>query len=275
VPVSPRRRLATACTAAVLVLLGGATAAQAAPPLPQSMAALGDSITQAYDVSGSYGNHPANSWSTGTASTDGISSHAERLAAAGAPFSGRIYNDSVTGAKVADTLAQAQSAVAQGAQYVTVLVGANDVCTSSASTMTPVATFQSQFASTMATLSAGLPAGAHVFVSSIPNVYGLWSVLRSNFIAQLVWKSAGICQSMLSTSNTEATRQAVLAREQAFNTALATVCTQYANCRWDGLATYNYNFSSSQVSKLDYFHPSLTGQAALAGVTWTASWWAA
>jgi len=32
-------------------------------------------------------------------------------------------------------------------------------------------------------------------------------------------------------------------------------------------------FSASQVSTLDYFHPSLSGQAALARVTWAASWW--
>jgi hypothetical protein len=28
------------------------------------------------------------------------------------------------------------------------------------------------------------------------------------------------------------------------------------------------------VSKLDYFHPSLAGQAALAAITWQRSWWA-
>lgn len=27
------------------------------------------------------------------------------------------------------------------------------------------------------------------------------------------------------------------------------------------------------VSKLDYFHPSLSGQGTLAALTWNASWW--
>jgi hypothetical protein len=40
-----------------------------------------------------------------------------------------------------------------------------------------------------------------------------------------------------------------------------------------GRSTYNYQFSASQVSTLDFFHPSLSGQAALARVTWAASWW--
>jgi hypothetical protein len=58
-----------------------------------------------------------------------------------------------------------------------------------------------------------------------------------------------------------------------FNQILAEVCAAYARCRWDGGAVYDYRFSASQVSTLDFFHPSLSGQAALARVTWAASWW--
>jgi len=78
---------------------------------------------------------------------------------------------------------------------------------------------------------------------------------------------------MLAATNTESQRQQVLAREQAFNQILADICAQYSRCRWDNKAVYNYQFSASQVSTLDFFHPSLSGQAALAKVTWAASWW--
>jgi hypothetical protein len=78
---------------------------------------------------------------------------------------------------------------------------------------------------------------------------------------------------MLSSSNTDADRQAVRNREAAFNAVLAEECGRYANCRFDGYAAFHYPFSRSQVSKLDYFHPSLSGQAALAEVSWRASWW--
>src|SRR5213076_1416739 len=127
-----------------------------------------------------------------------------------------------------------------------------------------VADFQAQFATAMNELAAGLPSGAHVFVSSIPDVYQLWQLFHTNLTAELVWSAAGICQSMLSLSNTEADRQAVLAREEALNAVLATVCGQYSFGRFDNDATFDYAFSTSQVSKLDYFHPSLSGQAALA-----------
>jgi hypothetical protein len=88
-----------------------------------------------------------------------------------------------------------------------------------------------------------------------------------------VWANFHICQSMLAATNTDTQRQQVRDREVAFNQILAEVCAQYARCRWDGGAVYNYQFSASQVSTLDYFHPSLSGQASLARVTWAASWW--
>lgn len=251
-----------------------APAASPAPPLPNSIAGVGDSITRAADVCCWYGDHPGQSWSTGGGAFDGIRSHYERIRSQNAGISGRNYNDARSGARMRDAQTQAQAAVTQQAGYVTILMGANDVCTGSPSTMTSVSDFRSQFSGTMATLAAGLPAGSHVFVASIPNVYRLWQLFRTDATAQLVWSVAEICQSMLSPFNTEQDRQTVLARVQAFNDVLADLCGQYATlCRFDDYAVYNYAFSASQVSKLDYFHPSLAGQAALASITWQRSWW--
>jgi lysophospholipase L1-like esterase len=252
----------------------GATNATAAPPPPSSIAGIGDSITRAFDVCCWYGDHPAESWSTGGMPFDGISSHYERLVGLSPRILGHTYNDARTGARMRDAQGQAQAAVAQAAQYVTILMGANDACTSSPATMTSVSDFRTQYMAAMSVLASGLPAGSHLFVSSIPNVYRLWQVFRGNAAAQLIWWGAQICQSMMSLANTEADRQAVLARIEAYNAVLADVCTQFAFCRFDDNAVFNYAFSAGQVSKLDYFHPSISGQAALASITWQRSWWA-
>ena len=265
-----RIRLAVVCFVAVFV--AGSPAASAAPPLPNSIASIGDSITRATDVCCWYGDHPAQSWSTGGGRFDGIRSHYERILALSPGIYRHNYNDARAGAKMRDAPAQAQTAILQGARYVTILMGANDVCTSSRSTMTAVSDFQTQFSATMSVLASGLPT-SHVFVSSIPNVYRLWQLFRSDPTAQFVWSVAQICQSMLAPTNTESDRQAVLAREQAFNQVLADVCAQYAMCRFDDYAVFNYPFNSSHVSKLDYFHPNLSGQATLASLTWQRSWW--
>jgi lysophospholipase L1-like esterase len=257
----------------IIVALSATPAASAASNLPNSMAGIGDSMTQAADVCCWYGDHPANSWSTGDAPADGISSHYERILALKPSISGRNYNDSRSGAKMRDALVQAQAAVTQRARYVTILMGANDVCTSSLATMTSVSDFRAQFVAAMDALSSGLPAGSQVFVGSIPNIYQLWQIFHDNATAQLVWWLAQICQSMLSLNNTEQDRLAVLAHARALNNVLADVCSQYEFCRFDDYAVFDYKFNANQVSKLDYFHPSLAGQAALASLTWQRSWW--
>jgi lysophospholipase L1-like esterase len=257
----------------VAAALCATPAASAQPSLPNSIAGIGDSITRAYDVCCWYGEHPAQSWSTGGGAFDGIQSHYERIRAQNPTISGDNFNDARTGGRMRDAQGQAQTAVAQQAAYVTILMGANDACTGSPSTMTSVSDFQAQFAATMSTLAAGLPAGSHVYVSSIPNIYLLWQRFHDNVVAQIVWSLAQICQSMLSPANTEADRQLVLAREQAFNQVLANVCGQYAFCRFDDYAAFNFQFTTGQVSKLDYFHPSLSGQSALASLSWQHSWW--
>jgi lysophospholipase L1-like esterase len=267
-------RLARIVLLALVVVLAGLIAqpAWAAPPLPSSMAAIGDSITRAYDVCCSYGDHPGQSWSTGSTSYDGITSHYERIRQLTPAITGRGYNDAVSGAKMAAAPTQATQAVNQGARYVTILLGANDLCTDSPSTMTSTDGFRASFSQAMATLMAQ-DRKPYVFVSSIPNLYQLWQVLHTNSLARWVWATARICQSMLAATNTDTQRQQVKAREVAFNQILADVCAQYPRCRWDNKAVYNYQFSASQVSSLDFFHPSLSGQAALARITWTASWW--
>ena len=280
----PFRVLAVA-VAVVLATLGTAASASAgtagnapaavavasAPPLPDSIAAIGDSITQAVDVCCFYGNWPGHSWSTGYVPFDGIASHYERIRAQNPAIRGHRWNNAVSGAQMADAPGQARATVGQGAEYVTILMGANDLCGWDG-TLTSTATFRAQFTETLDVLRAGLPA-SHVFVASIPNLYQLWSILRTNPVAQTVWQAAGICPSMLNFFNSPADRQAVIDREAELNQVLEAVCATWSNCRFDNYLTFNYDFTRSMVSKLDYFHPSLSGQATLAALTWNASWW--
>jgi lysophospholipase L1-like esterase len=219
-----RRRLVIALLAAGMIVgLLAPVSAAASPALPNSMAALGDSITRAYDVCCSYSDHPGQSWSTGGAWYDGISSHYERIKRRNSAITGRAYNHAVTGAKMSAAANQARAAAAQQVAYVTVLLGANDLCTSSPSTMTPTDTFKAQFSQAMAILKQQLPR-ARIFVSSIPDIYQLWKVLHTNRVARAVWATAHICPSMLGASRTEAERQQVVARQVAFNQILADTC---------------------------------------------------
>ena len=91
-------RIVVLLLAVMLLSLVASPVAAAAtpPPLPASMAALGDSITRAYDVCCSYRDHPGQSWSTGGTWYDGISSHYERIKRRNSAITGRAYNNAVT-----------------------------------------------------------------------------------------------------------------------------------------------------------------------------------
>jgi lysophospholipase L1-like esterase len=270
-----RRRILVLAVMAVAAMAApsAASAESAVTGYPSYLAAAGDSITRGYDADSVYppGERLQYSWATGTSST--VDSIYLRLLTANPAISGQVANDAATGATMADLQGQLQNAVSQRAQEVVILMGANDVCTSTEAAMTPVATFKSEFTSAMTTLSHGLP-DARIYVLSIPSVYRLWQVLHTNASARFVWAAAGICQSMLANPTSTASvdvarRAAVLQREKQFNTQLQNVCARFVHCRFDGDVVFNYPYTAADANTLDYFHPSITGQTTLASEAWS------
>ena len=277
-----RRALATVSAAALLLTgtLGTASAANAAASTPTgitSMAALGDSITQAVNSCSSWSGCAQYSWSTGT--NTAVPSHVQRIRPASPTVVG--YNDAVSGAKSIDLYTQATKAVSQGAQYVTIEMGANDACTRTTTDMTSVDAFRANVKKGLATLlnPAGTITPRQVFVASIPNLRTMFDINRGSSSARLTWGLLRICQSMLANPSStlpadEARRAMVLQRVVDFNTVLAQECGLYPGlCRFDGNAVFNTAFTKTHISTRDYFHPSLAGQVLLANTTWTASQW--
>jgi lysophospholipase L1-like esterase len=251
----------------------GAATSDAGPP-PNSMASLGDSITRAFDACGWYVDCTSRSWSTGDDSS--VNSHYLRLRAVNPAINGHNLNDAKSGAVAADVAGQAQTAVGQHVDYVTVLIGANDACKDTEAQMTDVATFRGQIDAALSTLNNGLP-NARIFVASIPDLRRLWEVAKGDWRARTVWAIAGICQTMLanptSTAQADVDRRArVRQRVIDYNTQLQQSCAAHAHCRYDGGAVFGYQFTFSMLSPWDYFHPSTSGQAVLASVTYAAGY---
>jgi lysophospholipase L1-like esterase len=270
------RKLLGIVVAFVLVSSTAFAAKPGGSGLPNSMAAIGDSITQAANLDGSNigASNPEHSWSTGYDGGDIVLSHYERILAKNRKIRSFNFNDAVSGSRMDDAPGQAQNAVAQGVQYVTFLMGGNDVCTSDWSNMTPVATFDSYFRQAMSTLVTGLP-NAKIYVLSVPDVYQLWQLFDGEGYPEFIWSTFDVCQSMLDNANTEADRQYVRQRNIDFNTVLRNVCALYTQCRYDNDGVFNYQFARSDVSGVDYFHPSMNGQKNLAQKSWEAGYWPA
>jgi len=267
-----RWMLSAALLATVAVTSGAASPSALSRPLPSSMAAAGDSITRAFDADWLHlvSDAPAYSWSTGDSSL--VDSQYERLLAANPQIAGRALNLARTGGRVSALADQLRVAASARVGYLTVLIGADDVCTHSVAAMTPTDTFESEFTSALRGFIQADPQ-AKVFVASIPDVYQLWSVLHDDPSARGTWDTFGICPSMLSPADSQADRLAVRSRIVADNEALRRGCARWRQCRYDGGATFRFRFSAGQISTIDYFHPSLSGQRALAEATWAAGWW--
>jgi lysophospholipase L1-like esterase len=284
-----------------LALLAGPAAATKPP---RTIAALGDSITRAYNSDGPGCptgpglDCPKNSWATGTNPL--VNSFSERLDAS---FPGALtaYNDAVSGARATHLLGQAETAAAQDPDLVLIEIGANDAC--ALPTPTPTATFREQVRAALAVLVEANPK-VYIQLMSIPDINQLREIFTEppDPNALLRWEKFSVCQGLLanplSTEPADEERRAAFrAQVIAYNDALAEVCAEFKRCRWDDYAVFDSEFTTADVatvqntggidippfnlfpifgrgnanSTADYFHPSIAGQARLAEAAWSAT----
>ncbi|MGI5289710.1 SGNH/GDSL hydrolase family protein [Nonomuraea polychroma] len=257
---------------AAAVVLSASTPAQAAgvQPVPEVMAALGDSVSTGFNACGWYVSCTSRSWSAGDHRE--ISSHYLRLSKLSGTLQKHNLNFAVPGSTSADLLGQVKKAVAAKSDYVTILIGAQDACARTEQAMTPVATYQRRVEAALAELRAGMPR-ARVLIASIPDLRRLWQAGRHNPLARTFWTLGRICPTML--ANPASTKRAdterrnrVRERVIAYNRAAARACAAYGpRCDTDGGAVFTFPFTLDHVSKWDFFHPSTAGQRALAELT--------
>jgi lysophospholipase L1-like esterase len=238
--------------------------------LPSSMAALGDSITAGHGACITFAKCGRQSWSTGESGL--VDSHYRRLRADNKAIKGNAHNYSEPGARVADLPGQAREAVRAKVEYVTILIGANDVCRPRVADMTPVAGFRRDLDAALRDLKKGLPR-ARVLVVSIPDLNRLWEIGHKEERAVKAW-SRGTCPTLLanptSTAGEDAGRRAAVAkRVDAYNGQLAAACRAYGNrCVYDGGAAHRVRFNLDMINRVDWFHPDSAGQKKLAEVTY-------
>ncbi|GAA0370796.1 SGNH/GDSL hydrolase family protein [Micromonospora gifhornensis] len=249
---------------------------RAQPGSPKVVAALGDSITTGFGSCLVLTSCERNSWSTGSGLR--VDSHYRRLLDRNPGLRDKAYNHARPGARAAALAGQAEAAVRDRADYVTVLIGANDACRGTIEAMTPVPEFRAEVDRGLRVLRDGRPK-ARVLVVSIPNLYRLWEVGHDDSRAARAWRR-GVCPALLadptSTAAADRARRAAFKeRVAAYNRQLSAACRAYGSrCRYDGGAVHRVKFDLDLVNPLDYFHPNTAGQSRLAEVTWRSSGYA-
>lgn len=262
----------TGLTALATAWVAPAGAARTAEPWrPVVMAALGDSISAGFNACGWYLTCTSRSWSTGDHRS--VRSQYARLRALDTAITGHNVNLAVPGSTSADLAGQVTRAIGRRADYVTVLIGAQDACVSEERLMTPVAVYERRVAEALALFRAGRP-GGRVFVASVPDIKRLWQIGKGNPVARGFWAVGRICPTMLarptSTSAADrARRDRVRDRVAGYNAALARVCAAYGPaCRFDGNEVFRQRFTVGHLSAWDFFHPNAAGQKLIAEKTY-------
>jgi lysophospholipase L1-like esterase len=268
--VRPVRRSIAACIVIVLASFGLLTSC--APSPVKTMVSTGDSITRGFDACGLFTDCPNVSYATGT--DPRTSSLYSQLVSGSPALRGHQINDAEVGARASDLFGQLALAAYQKADVVTVLIGANDACADTVGDMTSTASFRASIESAFHYFFSQRP-GAKIVLSSIPDLFRVWQVAHTIPRAQTLWKLAGLCPSLLAnpagTAPADKLRRAFVALQiQKYNAVLAAVCRVHGGCRYDGGAVNRYQFSLSELSPYDYFHPNIAGHHALAELTYKA-----
>lgn len=267
--MGPVRR-GLACAA--LVVLAGCSSAEPEEPAatgsttsgrdePPVLVALGDSITAGFGACGQAEACTAASWVTGE--TPEVDSLRSRLADSWEVPSVEGTNLARAGARAADLPDQAARLPEGADALVTVLVGANDVC-SGLGNMTAPEQLRASVDRTLQVIAERAP-DAVVLVASVPDVVAVEEVRR-----EAGGDAPGGCRSLAGPADAEATAQ-VAERVEQYNAQLQQACSAAPACVFDDGAVYDVALAASDLSEVDRFHPSLSGQAQLAGAVWDAA----
>jgi len=255
---------------------------------PKRLSTTGDSMTEAIDAELPAANHWA-SWANGYHGfwqwlfclTD-VNSHNQRITKNFGSRGRRNYMEAVSGADMFDFPWQAQQAVDHQAQYVTVLMGHNDVCQHDFAEIPTDEEYEANLREGMETLRTGLPEGATIYVVGIVDIYRLWEIARHKKAlgivdCEVLWAFTLLklfpCGTMLNPLNSEAERLFTQGRNIRFNEILETVTAEYEatdphHHYFFTDVVFDYQFVESQVSDIDCFHPSASGQKLLSRITW-------
>ena len=271
---------------AVPEALGQGKAAQLSP---KRLSSTGDSMTEAIDAELPAANHWA-SWANGyhgfwewLLGLTNVYSHNQRITKNFGSSGRANYMEAKSGADMeTDFVSQALQSVGHTPTYVTVLMGQNDVCGNTFADIPTDAVFEAKFREGLTKLKSGLRGGATIYVVGIVDIYRLRQVADDKRAlgivdCEVLWATSLLklfpCGTMLNPLLTEAQRQYTRSRITGFNAILKRVTEEYNGA--DSLhyyvytdAIFNYPFVESQISDIDCFHPSASGQKELSRVTW-------
>lgn len=257
------------------------------PALPSLLGAIGDSYSQGYNVSPQHRyDNPGFSWVVGSAAGDVVHSLRERFQAAGASLT--VVDAATSGRKMSDATRQASIVVAAARKlgagrraFVTFELGTNDLCDDA---RTSPSDFEAQLTSAVSVLRAGLPVGSEILIMPLPDFDHFRAITQADpgaLAALSLDVNSRNCAPFLGSNGTLSLDQAEAAMAE-YDAILLKACDAIQStdgasgrlsCRTDQTLLSERDFKIGDLSTVDYFHPSLSGQARIAAAAWSATNW--
>lgn len=231
------------------------------------------------------------SWSTGINNGGRVLSHAGRLAALkGKHAHFPVFNAALSGDAAQDVIDEQLPRLRNWSlatvkkdypDYVTLLIGANDVCADDVEGMTSVSEFYSRLDLILYELSSKSPK-TKILLSKLPNIELLRSkAARATLMGwgefkrcEDLWKFASLCPTLTTIDDPEQ-RLEVARRIDDFNLVMSDLTQRLSGFDVPVKVvskTYREEFSANDLS-MDCFHPNAVGQDKLSRATWEESFW--
>lgn len=226
---------------------------------------LGDSITAAFDARRPLPNREIN-WSTGERSSKLVNSHVLRIREAMPGKRVSSVNLAISGSKAPDVVKQAAKMATYRPDYVTLLVGANDVCSWPDQHAAALAAYEKDIRTILDTLVASNNE-MKILVSAVPNM-PLLQRLGAENSCQARWNMLKICKPLLASDRTDEQRMAFASRWIDVNETLMRVSAEYPRNVRFASSVAEPVFHVGHLSPYDCFHPNTSGQDFLAEKTW-------
>jgi lysophospholipase L1-like esterase len=226
------------------------------------MGAIGDSITAGFNAR-RFGDNRELGWATGDEGD--VLSHLLRLRAQGSDV--QAFNDAIAGSKVDDLHRQITRNLRHPVDYVTVTIGANDVCTWPDDYGGQLAEFETTLDTEISRIVETRP-NVKIMLPPIPDIYNLWAVASSHDGCYGRWQLFNICQPLLGRDRTDAERAAFRTRWELANAAITRVAEAHSDHVLHDPELAHTAFTWEHISPLDCFHPNVLGQNLLSERAW-------
>lgn len=257
------------------VLLHGSHASAQTQSEPFVIGALGDSITAAYNLTGPWQAY-AYSWSTGHSLVElnYVKSHYIRIRELLKNSQIKAYNEAYHGAGADKIPAQAAQLARYRPHYVTLMIGANDICHYPEKATEYMSIFADNIRYGIRKMIAARP-DVKILVVPIVDLAEVHRIVVEQRACRPTLPIAQwFCSVIVSEDTPRATYEAALRGRLEYNAMLEQVTAEFPENAMFVAAAAETKFNTSDLSTFDCFHPSMAGQNKISDVTWGLGWYA-